>query len=110
MPGRLPDPRAAHEAERRREVTVDAVKRDEVVEQVVGVVGGDPPGERRAGDARRLAAGDPHLGLEVRAVDDEREVQVQPTRPPGYFAIWSGPERRDGADVGAVEQVVLDRG
>src|SRR5207247_8212194 len=43
--GRLPDPRAAHEAERRSEVTVDAVERDEVVEQVVGVVGGDPPGD-----------------------------------------------------------------
>src|SRR5712691_7527285 len=108
VPRRLPDPRAADEAKRRGEAAVDAVQRDEVVEEIVRVVGRDPPREGSPGHPRRLAARDPDLGLEVGSVDDEREVDVQPARALDALAARSGVERPDGADVGPGEEVVLD--
>src|ERR1043165_6984623 len=53
-------------------------QRDEVVEQIVGVVGRDAPGERRARDAGSPAARDPELGFEVLVVQDERGVDIEP--------------------------------
>src|SRR5439155_27207983 len=57
---------------------------------------------------RGLAARDPELGLEVGSVDDQREVDVQAARPLDALTARSGVERPDGADVGSVEEVVLD--
>jgi len=41
-------------------------------------------------------------------VDDEREVDVESARPLDALAARSGMKRPDGADVGAIEQVVLN--
>src|SRR2546422_10986497 len=81
VPGRLPDAGAADEAQRRSEARVDAVQRDEVVEEVVRGVGRDPPRQGRPGHPWGLAARDPNLRLEIAAVDDERQGDV-PTTPP----------------------------
>ena len=45
----LPDPRPAYETQGGCKALVDPVERDKVVEKVVVIVGGDPPGLRRAG-------------------------------------------------------------
>src|SRR5207247_2260581 len=108
VPARLPNARAADKAQRRGEARVDAVERDEVVEEIVRVVGGDPPRERGPWHPRRLAARDPDLGLEVSSVDDEREVDVQAPRSLHTLATGSCVERADRPDVRPVEQVVLD--
>ena len=106
--GRLPDPRAPDEAKRRFEPRVDAVERDEIVEEIVRVVRREPPREGSPRDAWRLAPRDPELGLEVGSTDDEREIDVDPACPLDALAARFGVERPDGADVGALEKVVLD--
>src|SRR5260370_22539840 len=45
------------------------------------VIGGEPPGERGPRHPRRLAAGNPELGLKVGPVGHEREVEVHASRP-----------------------------
>ena len=105
---RLPDARAPDESDRRCEPRRDAVERDEVVEEIVRVIGRDPPCHWRPGDARSLATGDPELGLEVGSADDKREIDVQPACALDTLAAGSGVERPDGADVGALEEIVLD--
>src|SRR5439155_18204251 len=106
--GRLANPGAADEAERRGEARVDAVERHEVVKEIVGIVGGEPPRQGSPGYAWRLAARDPDLGLEIGSTDDDREVDVQSRRALDTLPAGSGVERPDGANVGPVEQVVLD--
>ena len=108
MPRGLPDFRPAHETQRRGEARIDAVERDEIVEQIVRVVGRDPPRERRPGHSRRLAPGDPDLGLQIRAVDDEREIDVEPAGAPHALAVWPGTHCADGPDVRPVEQITLE--
>src|SRR5712691_5208086 len=108
VPRRLPDPRAADEAKRRGEARVDAVERDEVVEEIIRVVGRDPPREGSPRHPRRLATRDPDLGLQVSTMDDGREVDVEPARALDALAAGSGVECPDGADEGPVEEVALD--
>src|SRR5207245_11762686 len=100
LPGRFPDPRAADEAKRRGEARVNAVDRNEIVEQVVRVVGGEPPREGGPRDSRRLAAGNPELGLKVRPVEDEGEVDVHAARPLHTLPTASRVARSGRADGG----------
>src|SRR6266576_2636146 len=108
MAGRLPDAGAADEAERWGEARVDAVEGDEVVEQVVGVVGGESPREGSPRHARGLATRDPDLGLKIGPLDDKGKVDVQAAGALHALAAASRVERADRADVGPVEQVMLD--
>src|SRR5260370_33815272 len=72
------------------------------------VIGGEPPGERGPRHPRRLAAGNPELGLKVGPVGHEREVEVHASRPLHTLTTGSCVERADRPDVRPVEQVMLD--
>src|SRR5690349_4267026 len=110
MPRGFPDYGPADESQGRGEPAVDAVERDKVVEQVVWVVGREPPRDGGPGHPRSLAPGDPEFGLDVAAasVKDEWEVDVETPGPLDSLTIRSSMDRRDRTDVRAFEQIVLN--
>src|SRR5690349_6057879 len=110
MPGGFPNSGPADESQGRGEPAVDAVERDKVVEQVVWVVGREPPRDGGPGRPRGLAPGDPKFGLDVAtaSVKDEWEVDVETPGPLDSLTIRSSMDRRDRTDVRAFEQIVLN--
>jgi hypothetical protein len=75
--GRLPDSRTTNEPERRVEADIDAVERDEIVEQVIRKVGRKPPGQGRASLAGSADARDPEGRHHILPAEDKRELPIQ---------------------------------
>ena len=104
-------PRPAHEAHRGSEAVVDAIERDEVVEQIVRIVGRDPPREWRSRDAARAACPSSRTcGSTLWPADDERKIQVDAGRRARSRAPRADRVDDHRGDRRSVEQIVARRG
>src|SRR5262249_44473296 len=78
---RFPDTAASDEPPRRCEAAVDSVQRDEVVEEIVRIVGREAPGHWRSTRSRRARPHEPEMGLHVVPADNKRQVEVRAYAP-----------------------------
>src|SRR4029077_18985522 len=103
----LPDPGPPNEPQGWCKTLVDPIERDKVVEEVVGIIGGDAPRLRRARDAGNLRARNPGERLEILAVNDQGKIDVEPAAP--LWAGYTGTRtlERHGAYIGALKEIAL---